>query len=212
MRHGLARCFGVPPAAVSTCVEPLPAARADIAQKPVPPARRQSRADPSRSDCRGAVGRLAVGVILGVAVAVLGLAASLPTLAQAPITATPLPSTESPALPAPDNLPMESQPQRPNVWLPRGGAVLQALDKVNTRSATLSLKVGQTVQFQTLAITLRACRVRPPDQPADAAAYVEVTDSRPGWGGFRGWLLQSSPALSMLEHPIYDLRVAACEG
>jgi hypothetical protein len=119
---------------------------------------------------RGAAGSIRGARLAALGIA-LGLAASLPALAQGPITTTPLPSTELPAVPAPGNAsPMEAQPQRPNVWLPRGGAVLQALDKVNARSATLTLKVGQSTQFQTLTITLRACRVRPPDQPADAAA------------------------------------------
>jgi hypothetical protein len=152
-------------------------------------------------------------MLAAVAMPALWALAALPAVAQAPITAAPLPSTEgSAAAPFSGTSPMESQPQRPNTWLPRGGAVLQALDKVNARSTTLAMKVGQTAQFQTLNITLRACRVRPPDQPADSAAWLQVIDSRPGWSGFGGWMLQSSPALSMLEHPIYDLRVAACEG
>jgi hypothetical protein len=156
---------------------------------------------------------LATSTLAAVAMPGFWVFAALPAVAQSPITAAPLRSTEGfPAAPSPGTPPMEAQPQRPNMWLPRGGAVLLALDKVNARSTTLAVKGGQTVQFQTLNITLRACRVRPPDQPADAAAWLQVTDSRPGWGGFGGWMLQSSPALSMLEHPIYDLRVAACEG
>jgi hypothetical protein len=27
---------------------------------------------------------------------------------------------------------------------------------------------------------------------------------------FRGWMFAESPALNMLEHPVYDLRVLAC--
>ncbi|MGE0224577.1 MAG: DUF2155 domain-containing protein [Acetobacteraceae bacterium] len=88
--------------------------------------------------------------------------------------------------------------------------MLQALDKVNARSRTLTVKPGESVPFETLTIAVRSCLVRPPDQPADAAAFVSVTDSLPGAAPFNGWILQSAPAASMLEHPIYDLRVVGC--
>ncbi len=48
------------------------------------------------------------------------------------------------------------------------------------------------------------------EQPADAAAYVTVTDSRDNMLGFQGWLIHSTPATSMMQHPIYDLRVEGC--
>jgi hypothetical protein len=98
----------------------------------------------------------------------------------------------------------------PNTWVPQGTAVLQALDKVNAQSATLSVKVGQSGQFGSLAIAVQACDVRPPDQPADAAAFLVVTDAHPDAPGFKGWLLKKEPEVSMLEHPIYDLRLAGC--
>ena len=28
--------------------------------------------------------------------------------------------------------------------------------------------------------------------------------------GFRGWMIASAPALGMMEHPLYDVRVVAC--
>lgn len=97
-------------------------------------------------------------------------------------------------------------------WLPRGEAELQALDKVNTRSQKLSVRVGQSVQYGSLTIAVQSCVVRPPDQPPDAAAFLVVTDQRPDQPGFRGWMFASDPAASMLEHPIYDLRVLGCRA
>jgi hypothetical protein len=52
--------------------------------------------------------------------------------------------------------------------------------------------------------------VHPTDQPADAAAFLAVTDSHPDSPGFNGWMLQDEPSVSMMEHPIYDLRVTGC--
>jgi hypothetical protein len=88
--------------------------------------------------------------------------------------------------------------------------VLQALDKVNAQTATLTVKVGQTATFGSLSIAVQACVVRPPDMPQDAAAFLTITDSHPDEPGFKGWMLKSDPSLSMLEHPLYDVRVAGC--
>lgn len=100
--------------------------------------------------------------------------------------------------------------ERPNTWLPDSVAKLQALDKVNAQTADLTIKVGQSATFGSLTITVKSCLVRPSDQPADAAAYLDVTDSRPDSPGFNGWLLEDEPSVSMMQHPIYDLRVTGC--
>jgi hypothetical protein len=116
-----------------------------------------------------------------------------------------------PAEPAPAPAPPDMTPlTRANTWLPAGAARLQALDKVNAQAAVLTVKVGQSATFGSLTITVKSCVVRPPDQPADAAAYLDVTDSHPDSPPFDGWLLSQEPSVSMMEHPIYDIRVAGC--
>ena len=100
--------------------------------------------------------------------------------------------------------------ERPNVWLPAKVARLQALDKVNAQSTPLTIKVGQSAAIGSLTITVKACVVRPPDQPADAAAFLDVTDSHADQPGFKGWILETEPAVSMMQHPIYDLRITGC--
>jgi hypothetical protein len=52
--------------------------------------------------------------------------------------------------------------------------------------------------------------MRAADQPPDAAAFLDVTDSHPDSPGFVGWMLENEPAASMMQHPIYDLRVIGC--
>jgi hypothetical protein len=98
-------------------------------------------------------------------------------------------------------------------WLPRPVAELQALDKVSARVSVFPAPVGQTVRFGTLAITVRACHARPRDEVPDAAAWIEVRDERAGPDAppaFRGWMFASAPAVNMLEHPVYDVRILAC--
>lgn len=99
---------------------------------------------------------------------------------------------------------------RPNTWVPAGAVRLQALDKINAQTAALTIKVGASAEFGSLTITAKACEVRPSDQPADAAAYLTVTDSHPDSPGFDGWMLEDEPSVSMLQHPVYDLRVTGC--
>lgn len=106
--------------------------------------------------------------------------------------------------------PSQLAPGFPNVWLPAETAKIQALDKVNAIASILTVKVGQAVTFGSLTITVKACVFRPKDQPADSAAYVDVTDSTPDSDRFNGWLLQNEPAVSIMQNPIYDLRVAGC--
>jgi hypothetical protein len=100
--------------------------------------------------------------------------------------------------------------ERPNTWLSGSVVKLEALDKVAAQSAALTIKVGDSVTFGSLTIVAKACVVRPTDQPADAAALLVVTDSHPDSGGFSGWMLEDEPSVSMMENPIYDLRVTGC--
>ncbi len=98
-------------------------------------------------------------------------------------------------------------------WVPMRAARLQALDKVTARVTVLDAQVGGSVNFGSLTINLRACQGRAPDEVPDAAAWMEVTDSRAAAGAppaFRGWMFANAPGVNMLEHPVYDLRVLEC--
>jgi hypothetical protein len=128
---------------------------------------------------------------------------------MAPIQQAPLPPLGvGPS--APGLVPPPAVVERPNVWLPAGAVRLQALDKVNAQASALTVKVGQSVTFGSLTIVVKACVTRPADQPADAAAFLDITDSHPDSPGFDGWMLQAEPSVSMMQHPIYDLRVTGC--
>ena len=104
----------------------------------------------------------------------------------------------------------DKAPAGSGTWLPRGAAELKVLDKVRAQSSTLSIKTGTSGTSGSLTITVRGCFVRPPDQPADSTAFLDIQDSRPTGTGFRGWMLTNAPALNQMQHPIYDVRVVAC--
>lgn len=98
----------------------------------------------------------------------------------------------------------------PNTWLPRSTADLRVLDKISAQASTLSLHVGDTTQFQTLSITLKACMVRPPDLRPDATAELAISDPRPGAPGFSGWMFSGEPFIAMLEDPVYGVQLVGC--
>lgn len=94
-------------------------------------------------------------------------------------------------------------------------AVLQGLDKITARISTIKVVVGETVNFGSLQITLRACDKRPPEETPESAAFLQIVEQKPGEQPvtrFSGWMFASTPALSAMEHPVYDLWVLDCES
>lgn len=94
-------------------------------------------------------------------------------------------------------------------------AVLQALDKVTARVSRIDAPVGDTIRFGTLEIIARVCDKRPPEEPPESSAFLDIWEVRPGEAPvtvFRGWMFASSPALSAMEHPVYDVWVTDCRN
>ena len=93
--------------------------------------------------------------------------------------------------------------------------VLGGLDKVTAHVSTFEVPVGKTVTFGALQITARACDKHPPEETPESAAFLEVVEARPGETPhqlFSGWMFASSPALSAMDNPIYDLWVLDCKN
>lgn len=90
------------------------------------------------------------------------------------------------------------------------GALLRGLDTMTGQLTDIEVAIGQTVVFKRLEITLGDCRY-PKDNPAsDAFAYVTIRDIREQQPRFEGWMVASSPALSAMDHPRYDVWVLRC--
>ncbi len=115
---------------------------------------------------------------------------------------------------------------QPSPSIPGQVAVLRGLDKTTARISTFEAPVDRSVRFGTLVITVRACLKRPPEEPPESAAFLQIEEIRPqepapGSGGtapqivsrriFSGWMFASSPALSALENPVYDIVVLDCK-
>lgn len=104
----------------------------------------------------------------------------------------------------------------PSRWLPPAPmAVLQTLDKITGRVRTVEAPIDQTIRFGTLDIMARTCRQRPPEEAPESAAFLEIREVKPGETPrtlYVGWMFASSPAVSALEHPVYDVWVIECRS
>jgi len=92
--------------------------------------------------------------------------------------------------------------------------VLRGLDKVTGRLSTMTVNVGEKTTFGALDIYARVCYVHPPEETPENAAYLDVVENKEEGQLklFSGWMFSSSPALSAMDHAVYDVWVLKCQG
>ena len=91
--------------------------------------------------------------------------------------------------------------------------VLRGLDKVTARISRIEAPIDRPIRFGTLEILARFCKKRPPEETPETTAFLDIADLKAGEARvplFSGWMFASSPALSALEHPVYDVWVIDC--
>lgn len=109
-------------------------------------------------------------------------------------------------------------------WIESQIAELQLLDKITARISTKSVPVGGGTEFGTLELRVHYCAYRPPEEPPENVAFIMIFDN--GYAEkkpkaaqkaqkaqkalFSGWMFASSPAISGLEHPVYDVTLLSC--
>ena len=101
-------------------------------------------------------------------------------------------------------------------WINFDGAQFNALDKITARIKKLEIYLNEEQVLGSLTIILKTCQNRPPDFLPETAAYVEIYDNLNQTINdnnliFSGWMFSSSPAISALEHPVYDISLISCK-
>lgn len=112
-----------------------------------------------------------------------------------------------------------------------GTATLRALDKITGRSTDIAVDADSPVVFGSLRVELKACYQTPPELPPESIAFLQVHSTQAVQVDtmrdavdaaevdtvneenpllFSGWMFASSPGLSALEHPVYDIWVINC--
>ena len=96
------------------------------------------------------------------------------------------------------------------------GAKLRLLDKMSGIVSDYDVARGQSQVEGRLTVRLDDCRY-PSDLPsAEAYAHLTITnkagtDTAATTPVFSGWMIASSPGLSALDHPRYDVWVLNCD-
>jgi len=91
--------------------------------------------------------------------------------------------------------------------------LLRGVDKITGRTSTIELAVGEPANFGTLRITPLRCLKKPPEETPENAAFLLVEEETREHilnVIFNGWMFSSNPALSAMEHPIFDIWVLEC--
>lgn len=90
---------------------------------------------------------------------------------------------------------------------------LRSLDKITARTMTFDARVGTTIKFGSIYIKLLSCQKPDLQERNDAAVFLQIweitADDVSKWI-FSGWMFASSPALSAMDHPIYDVWLIDC--
>lgn len=94
------------------------------------------------------------------------------------------------------------------------GVKLRGIDKITARSLDFEAPIGSVTRFGNLEVVPRSCWVSPAESlQEEQAALVEIwywkTGEKPSLA-FYGWMFASSPSISSLEHPVYDVTMLEC--
>jgi hypothetical protein len=102
-----------------------------------------------------------------------------------------------------------SAPERPE-FTDSDGAQLRFLDKLTSETGDVTISRGQSAKFGRLIVRLDSCRYPTGNPASDAEAHLTVIEETTQAELFTGWMIASSPALSALDHPRYDVWVLSC--
>ena len=94
--------------------------------------------------------------------------------------------------------------------------IIRILNKVTAQAMLFKSRPNDVVKFGKLTVNTVMCRNSAKNSQSDSAALLDIREELPGKEGgvkqlFRGWMYASSPSITALEHPIYDVTMVACE-
>jgi hypothetical protein len=94
-------------------------------------------------------------------------------------------------------------------------ARVNAINKITAKSRQITIQLGKPAYFDNAEITLHKCWKSPGRPTPINQILVTVTENKFDEDPkqiFQGWLISSQPALSTLEHPVYEVIAAECVG
>ena len=93
-------------------------------------------------------------------------------------------------------------------------ANFKLLDKISNKLIEKSIKVNESDFIETLNIQVISCFTEPPNEIPEDYVLIDVEDNfqEQKISIYKGWMISSSPDVTPLEHPIYDLWLLGCSS
>ena len=125
-----------------------------------------------------------------------------------------------------DNLIVDIAPETVQKNIVGDQLVLRTLDKITASTKDFTVKVGDSLTFESLRIDVKHCEIKPPEEIPETFAFLQIFEP-PKLNSkerarlkkdpdpiklFSGWMLASKPAISALDHGVYDVWVIGCKG
>jgi hypothetical protein len=92
--------------------------------------------------------------------------------------------------------------------------ILQGLNKVTAKTFELEGEMDNIINFERLIIKPLKCWKAPPTERPENKVLLKIYEKKLDQKEvliFYGWMFSSSPGLSGLEHPTYDITIKECE-
>ena len=93
-------------------------------------------------------------------------------------------------------------------------ASFKLLNKTTNKVSTMDILVSSKISWETLNIEVLYCGSTPPTEIPEDYVLIDVYDTinNENTNIYKGWMISSSPDVTSLEHPIYDLWLVDCSN
>ncbi len=93
-------------------------------------------------------------------------------------------------------------------------ASFKLLNKTTNKVSTKDILVSSKIAWETLNIEVLYCGTTPPTEIPEDYVLIDVYDTinNESINIYKGWMISSSPDVTPLENPIYDLWLVGCSN
>ena len=93
-------------------------------------------------------------------------------------------------------------------------ASFKLLNKTTNKVSTKEILVSSKISWETLNIEVLYCGSTPPTEIPEDYVLIDVYDTinNENTNIYKGWMISSSPDVTPLENPIYDLWLVDCSN
>ena len=93
-------------------------------------------------------------------------------------------------------------------------ASFKLLNKTTNKVSTQDILVSSKISWETLNIEVLYCGSTPPTEIPEDYVLIDVYDTinNENTNIYKGWMISSSPDVTPLENPIYDLWLVDCSN